>query len=409
MAKIGYIVPEFPGQTHIFFWREIKRLEEMGVEVDIVSTQRPPVSIRSHAWCEEAENRTAYLAEGGKMSIAAGLAAASVRSSLAGWGKCLRSIVRADVSAKQRAEIVVMAGFGAMLGRIAKDRRWQHMHVHSCANAANITAFASLLSDVPYSLTLHGPLSDYGANQAEKWRHAAFGVVITQKLLAELEEQLGTSIAGKAEIAPMGVNLDTFKRGGPYYAWDGSGVARLYSVGRLNPCKGHDDLIRAVAILKQRGLAVHLTIAGQDEQGGAGYYRTLKALVDDMGLQDSVTLAGAISERAIVDGLLSSHVFALASLHEPLGVAIMEAMALEMPVVVTSAGGVKELVEHDRDGFLVEARRPDAMAGAIEKVLTNPDLATRLAASSRETIRNGFQDTRSAELLAHRVSTLPPR
>lgn len=400
MTKIGYIVPEFPGQTHIFFWREIKRLEEMGVDVQIVSTQHPPPGIRPHTWSDEAEQRTTYLNEVGKASTAASLAAACARSNSVGWLKCVRSIARAKVSARERVQLLVMAAFGARLGRMAKEGRWDHMHVHSCANAANITAFASMLSGVPYSLTLHGPLSDYGPNQSEKWRNAAFGIVITQKLLAEIEAELGVAIAEKTVIAPMGVNLDTFKRETPYRPWDGQSVARLYSVGRLNPCKGHDNLIKAVGLLKQRGIAVHLTIAGQDDQGGGGYQQTLQKLICQLDLQDNVELAGAVSEDTIRDGLLSSHVFALASLHEPLGVAIMEAMALEMPVVVTSAGGVKELVDHLKDGFLAEAGNSDDMANAIAKVLTDSRLAERLASASREKIRKGFQDTRSAETLA---------
>ena len=197
----------------------------------------------------------------------------------------------------------------------------------------------------------------------------------------------------------MGVDLDTFKRQSVYRPWDGQGLARVYSVGRLNPGKGHDDLIRAVGLLTQRGIPVHLTIAGQDEQGGGGYQQTLRKLIRELDLQDRVEMVGAVSEVAIRDGLLSSHVFVLASLHEPLGVAIMEAMALEMPVVVTSAGGVAELVDHQEDGFLVEAGNPAEMANAIAMVLTDSALAERLAAASREKIRKGFQDTVSADTL----------
>ena len=399
MTKIGYIVPEFPGQTHIFFWREIKRLEEMGVDVQIVSTRKPPSVIRSHSWSDEAEQRTTYLAQGGKASTASSLASAAARSNIRAIIKCLRSVARTKVSASERVKLLALILVGAKLSRIAKEGRWDHMHVHSCADAANITTFASMLSGVPYSLTLHGPLSDYGPNQNEKWGSAAFGIVITHKLLAEIESELGPAIAKKTVIAPMGVDLDTFKRQSVYRPWDGQGLARLYSVGRLNPCKGHDDLIRAVGLLTQRGIPVHLTIAGQDEQGGGGYQQTLRKLIRELDLQDRVEMVGAVSEVAIRNGLLSSHVFALASLHEPLGVAIMEAMALEMPVVVTSAGGVAELVDHQEDGFLVEAGNPAEMANAIAEVLTDSALAERLAAASREKIRKGFQDTVSADTL----------
>ncbi|WP_293701156.1 MULTISPECIES: exopolysaccharide biosynthesis GT4 family glycosyltransferase EpsE [unclassified Sphingopyxis] len=403
--KVGYLVPEFPGQTHIFFWREIKRLEQMGINVDIISTRPPPVSIRSHTWSKEAEARTTYLANSGKISITASLAAALIRSNFARWPNCVQSIACSHVSIKERFQLVGMAAFGAKLARIATNRAWDHIHVHSCGNAANIAAFASMLSGVPYSLTLHGALTDYGSNQSEKWRNAAFGIVITRGLFDQVRKELGAAIAAKTVIAPMGVNLDKFKRVSPYRPWKGEGVARIYSVGRLNEGKGHADLILAVHLLKRRGINVHLTIAGQDEQGGSGYQETLRKLIDDLNLTNNVALVGAVSEAAIVEGLLSSHVFALATRHEALGVAIMEAMALEMPVVVNSVGGVGELVEHQKDGILAEAGNPESMANSIAEVLTDSFLAQRLAGASREKIRSNFQDTRSAEMLARQAAS----
>ncbi len=54
-GKIGYFIPEFPGQTHIFLWRERQVLAELGIETDLVSTQLPPRAIASHVWAEEAK------------------------------------------------------------------------------------------------------------------------------------------------------------------------------------------------------------------------------------------------------------------------------------------------------------------------------------------------------------------
>ena len=400
MTTIGYIVPEFPGQTHIFFWREIACLEKLGVKVDIVSTRPPPSEIRSHTWSDNAEKRTTYLQVGSSVSIGIGIIEALTRSNPAMLFECLRSIWRAKVSFSDRVRLIAMAGFGARLGRIASCRHWDHMHVHSCGNAANITAFASILSGIAYSLTLHGPLSDYGSNQPEKWRNAKVGITITQKLRAEIEAILGGDIAAKTQIAPMGVNLERFKRLEPYREWNGAEPVRLYSVGRLNPCKDHETLIRAVGILKDRGFDICLTIAGEDELGGRGHGNYLRTLVVELDLSENVRLPGALPEDAIREGLLNSHLFALASLHEPLGVAIMEAMALQVPVVATNAGGVPELIEHGRDGYLVDVQDPQALASAIETILLDAKLAKRLAGASREKIRNKFQDTRSAELLA---------
>jgi colanic acid/amylovoran biosynthesis glycosyltransferase len=400
MAKLGYIVPEFPGQTHMFFWREIRRLEELGVEVDIVSTRPPSAGVRSHSWSDEAERRTTYLRKDSVAVTAATIAQSIISFGVRGWVRCLRSILRAEGSIVSKSELAALAGFGASLGNLASRMDWQHMHVHSCANAANITAFASMLTGIPFSLTLHGALGDYGANQPEKWSNAKFGIVVTKTLYHQIEQELGSEIASKTLVAPMGVNLSTFSRHQAYSPWDGSGPARIYCVGRLHPGKGHDILIRALALLKARGLEVHLTIAGQDEMGGSGYCQTLKQIAAELGLADNVDLIGAVPEHTIRDGLSVSHVFALASLHEAIGVATMEAMAMGMPVIATRVGGVPELIDHGVNGILVSPGDPEELAIAIEGVLRAKDVAQRLAASSRQKIESNFQDTVSAEVLA---------
>lgn len=407
--KLGYFVPEFPGQTHIFFWREIERLESLGVEVRIVSTRTPPRKISSHRWSDEAKGRTSYLFASLNLPSVLDLVACALRFGSAAWGRVLESIAASEVGFKGKLHLAVTALFGCKLAVLAQKEGWTHLHVHSCANAANVALFARLVSGLPYSLTLHGPLSDYGPNQAEKWAHAAFGIVITQKLFGELREALGESVTEHLVIAPMGVNLSVFQRKIPYQVWDGQSPARLYAVGRLNVCKGHDHLIRAVGLLRDRGVPVLLQIAGEDESGGTGYHLELDALIRELKLDNEVKLLGAISEEAVRAGLESSHLFTLASLHEPLGVAIMEAMALEMPVVVTGAGGVKELVDDGKDGKLVQPADPEGLADAIEALLRDPERCRSLSAQSRIKIAEQFQDTRSAEVLVSSIKALPIR
>ena len=122
-----------------------------------------------------------------------------------------------------------------------------------------------------------------------------------------------------------------------------------------------------------------LEIAGEDELGGGGYHKELAAEIKQAGLDGVVTLLGAVSEERVLKGLEEAHVFSLASLAEPLGVAIMEAMALGTPVAVTGAGGVPELVRDGRDGLLVPPADPTAMADAIERIARDGNLAAELA------------------------------
>lgn len=397
---IGYLIPEFPGQTHNFFWRERQALQEMGIATRLVSTRRPPKGIVSASWARQAETETTYLYpfslpdffKAVKLIMAAGPRA---------WYRCAKLIIGASgMSPWQRLRLTVLVPFAAKLARIGELQGWSHVHVHSCADAANIALLASRLSACTYSLTLHGRLSTYGANQAEKWSHAAFAIVVTHRLHEEAVSFLGAHLPEHLEIAPMGVNVDTFGRRSPYIPQEGAGELAIFCCGRLNQGKGYAYLVDAVGMLRQQGVGVRVEIAGEDEQGGAGYRKVLERQILESGLGDIITLLGAVPEERVRECLEKAHVFVLASLDEAVGVVLMEAMAMGVPVVATDVGGVSELVDANVDGILVPPGDPGVIAGAVMKLAQDPELAGRLSNSSRQKIIRLFNHRRSAQAIA---------
>lgn len=399
MPRVGILIPEFPGQTHSFFWRELACMEMLGVEGVLISTRRPPPGLVCHEWTSQAVARTHYLMPPEKEMLVP-----TLRALFAGPSElsaCAHSILHAEgMTPQAKARLTALAVAGAELKAFAKAENIAHVHVHSAADAAHVALLSKLLGGPSYSLTLHGPLADYGPNQREKWRHAAFGVVITKTLRRELEQALGDALPKRLSVAPMGVSVHDYVRTRPYEAWDGTGPLRIFSCGRLNPVKGHDDLARAVLHLRNQGIDAHLRIAGEDDKGGSGYRKQLTGIIADLGLSGRVTLLGALSQDQVRAELSEAHVFALASHHEPLGVAIMEAMALSVPVVVTSAGGVKELVENGVDGVLVEPGAPLQLAEELRRVASSAELSRQLAARARAKIEREFDSSISARVIA---------
>ena len=274
-----------------------------------------------------------------------------------------------------------------------------HLQVHSCADAANAALFASLLSGLSYSLTLHGHVSNYGPNQKQKWRHAKFGIVITQQLHEELHRALGDQVPSRISIAPMGVDTDVFTREEPYDAWRGDGPFRIVSCGRINRQKRQSDLIAAVGILRQHGIPAELDIAGSEDAGGAGHTEELRQLIDKLGLSEAVRLLGGVPEQRIRRLLERAHVFALVSVGEALGVATMEAMAMQVPVVVARTGGVTELVNDEVEGLVVDPERTDQVAEAVGSLARDPELCGRLGRAGRDRIVQHFHPRRSAQVL----------
>jgi glycosyltransferase involved in cell wall biosynthesis len=371
----------------------------MGIQVDIISTQLPDARLMSHTWTTEAQHRTIYLTPPTLRNFW-GMGIALLQGGLKSWIACFQTIQRAkELSIAGKLRLLAFMLVGAEVSSIAKRQHWNHLHVHSCANSANVALFASLISGLPYSITLHGSLEDFGLNQAQKWSKAKFGIVITQKLYKEMHQALSGNLPQQVAIAPMGVNASVFQRTHRYLPWDEQTNCQIFSCGRLNHSKGHADLIEAIALLRQQGIPATLEIAGEDEQGGTGYRKELESLIQRLNLADSVRLLGATSEQTIKTNLENAHIFALASLHEPLGVAIMEAMAMEVPVIVTGSGGVKELIEQGVDGLLVEPQAPQQLADAILKLLSDRQLAQKLGSAGRIKVIQQFHSKRSAETL----------
>lgn len=400
-ARIGYFIPEFPGQTHIFLWRERQILAELGIETDIVSTRRPPQAIVSHLWAEAAQRNTVYLVPFALKDFPIALTEV-LKAGPQAWGRCLAVVANHNpLPLLHKIRLLAMILSAGKLVGLAKKKGWSHVHVHSCADTANIALFASILAGLTYSLTLHGPtLENYGPNQELKWKYATFALVVSERLLSAVRDKLAGFLPKEIAVAPMGVDVAAIKRHIPYIPWEPGGACRIFSCGRLNPIKGHKYLIDTVGILRQRGFDVRLQIAGEDEQGGRGYRRELERIIRDKSLCECVELLGAVSEQRIRQGLEEAHIFALASLNEGIPVAVMEAMAMEMPAVVTDAGGTSELVESGTDGILVQPEKPEEMAGAIERVLHNKEMALSLSQKSRQKIIAKFSHRRSAESLA---------
>jgi glycosyltransferase involved in cell wall biosynthesis len=171
----------------------------------------------------------------------------------------------------------------------------------------------------------------------------------------------------------------------------------------LHIVKGHQVLIEAAGLLRDRGCDVQLRIAGEDEQQGNGFRKELAEQIVRLGLGPKVELLGAVDELEVKRNILNAHIFALASLHEPLGVAYMEAMSCETPVVGTDAGGVRELIDHGVDGVLVPPGDANALANAIESLALDPARGARLGHNGRMKILEKFSSARGAATLKQAI------
>ncbi|HST54655.1 MAG TPA: glycosyltransferase family 4 protein [Solirubrobacteraceae bacterium] len=166
-------------------------------------------------------------------------------------------------------------------------------------------------------------------------------------------------------------------------------------VAQLTPWKGQDTAIDALRLLCEQGVDAHLLLIGSakfvaratrfDNQG---YEQRLRAQVASARLEDRVSWLG---EREDVPELVRAlDVLLLPSWEEPFGRALIEAMALNVPVVATSVGGPPEIIEDGREGFLVAPRDPQAWADALRRIADEPRRGWELGRAGRRRVESEF-------------------
>jgi glycosyltransferase involved in cell wall biosynthesis len=167
-------------------------------------------------------------------------------------------------------------------------------------------------------------------------------------------------------------------------------------LGRLKKYKRVDLVVRAMARLRDAGVAGRLIIAGQGDARGE-----IEALRAELRLEDRVELAGYVSEERKRELFRRSWMHVLTSPNEGWGISNMEAAACGTATVASDSPGLRDSVRHDRTGFLVPHGDVQALAERLGAMLQDPALCERLGRSAR-TFAEGYSWERSAaETEAH--------
>lgn len=383
--QLLYLVPEFPSQTHAFFWREIQALRSQGVQVVLVSTRQPASGACRHEFAEEAASQTHYLFPPKWLQD---LSFLLVRPKGLFAAIAYISHLR-DSDWWQRVSALPLILPAAGLSRLSSELSADHLHVHSFANSAHVAALARLLGGCPYSLTLHGDLDVYGQDHASKIRFARFLTCVTAPLKQQLADRLGPSLPD-VHLLWMGVDTQRFRPAERTMRAQQQPL-RLLSVARLHVNKGHRFALRALHRLKVQGLSAFYTIVGDGPEKEAIAQEVLA-----LGLKDCVELVGTRSESEVLELLQSSDALLLTSvgMGEAAPVAVMEAMSCGLPVVCSVIGGVRDMIDDGIDGFLVEQEDVEGIATCLAQLIEDPERAFRVGRAARDRAVKDF-DSRS--------------
>lgn len=182
---------------------------------------------------------------------------------------------------------------------------------------------------------------------------------------------------GKTIAIPNGIRLEPF--GDATITPPANRVPGIVMASRLSRQKDHATLLRALAVLRERGLTPPLLLAGD---GKPRYRKPLERLCEALGLQDQVTFLGLC--RNVPELLLGHRISVLATHYEGMPLALIEGMAAGCVPIGSAVTGVQELIDDGVDGLLVAESDPVALADAIERALRDDALANRLGAAARD-------------------------
>jgi glycosyltransferase involved in cell wall biosynthesis len=192
-------------------------------------------------------------------------------------------------------------------------------------------------------------------------------------------------------ITPFGVDTDLFVP----MERQASERARIGTVKSMRAVYGIDDLITAFSIVAKDHTEAELHLYGDGPDTDK-----LRALAESLGVADSVVFHGAIPHEQVPAALNEMDVFAALSPQiESFGVAIIEAGACGLPVVVSDVDGPAEVVENDATGIVVPRRNPEAAARAINRLLEDEDVRRAMGAAGRAHVVAEYSWRRSLDLM----------
>lgn len=277
------------------------------------------------------------------------------------------------------------------VARWAEEHNVEHLHANWAHLPATSAWIVSRLTGLPYSFSAHAgaDLFRTSALLRQKIADARFIVVCNHAAEKRLL-QLSPHHAAKIHLCYHGIDLHRF-RAGPRPS-----LGALLSVGNLDPAKGFDLMIRAVALLRDRGRKLTYRIVGEGRER-----KRLEWLISELGLGEQVRLSGELRSEALVEAYHGASVFVAPSRilssggRDGLPNVILEAMACGIPVVGTDAAGIPEAVVHEQTGLLAEAENPAALADAVERLLVDHDLAEQMTRAGREQVALRFDRSKN--------------
>ncbi|MEQ1758401.1 MAG: glycosyltransferase [Vicinamibacterales bacterium] len=372
---VGYVVKRFPRLSETFILRELLELERLGVDVRVFALGRTDEIV--HAEYARLRAPVVYAED-----------LPTPPPSLEAPASALSGVDAKNLKLARRLTPAIEASGVS------------HLHAHFATAAAEVASCVGRALSLPCSFTAHAKdifhESVSAARLESLLREAAFVVTVSDYNVGHLRQVAPGAAGTSIHRIYNGVDVGAFD-----VADEKGRDDRILGVGRLVEKKGFDVFVDAIARMRTRRPQVSATIVGTGRCEAA-----LREQIDRLGLTSHIALAGARPQAEVLELMRSHRVLAAPCVvgtdgdRDGLPTVIIEAMAVGLPVVSTPVTGIPEIVRHGTTGLIVAEGDAGALAEALETLLTDDRLRTRLSAAARRVIEMGFDTRKNAVALA---------
>jgi glycosyltransferase involved in cell wall biosynthesis len=401
-GKIVYIMSRFPHLPETFILREMIAIEKLGWQIvlyPLIFQRQAVIHQEAQSWIGRV-NKVPWLSW---RVLIANLNNAIKRPGL--YFSLWRQVLWENRSSiKFLLRVVVLFPRVVWMAEKIQADDVIHIHAHYATHPAFAAWLINQLTGIPYSVTVHAHDIFVEKTMLEtKLNRAAFIVAISDYNREYLANLLGDWVREKTHIVRCGIDPAYYH--GQENLRERNGHLEIISVGSLHPYKGHTFLVKACALLRDSKVPFRCRIVG-----GGHLQSLLNGQIREHGLEEMVELMGPRTQDEVsrlletADCYVQPSIITRSGKMEGIPVALMEAMASEIPVVATSISGIPELVQDEETGWLVPPESASSIAKALNSIYTEPEEARRRAQKGRQLVINEFELIANTKKLSYLFS-----
>ncbi|HET8633653.1 MAG TPA: glycosyltransferase [Gemmatimonadales bacterium] len=404
--RLAVFTNQFPGRLNTFFARDLRALIECGIELDVFAFY----PLRADYWAAVPALLDATVLPRHKVHH---LSPAQLLQSGGPWPPALAVPFLKSMSpllgasARLSGALAMKSAYVSAWAWACIKRFGAERFDHVLAYWGNHAASAAYLfhqhtqPGVPFSMMVHARMDLYHqpAFLDAKLAYADNIFIVCEYNRGYLRERfpaLYPHIASRIQVHHLGLPLEQIP-----VTLDGRAEDHLLAVGHLEPLKGFAVLVRALGLLRERGLTPALEIVG-----GGPDDASLRTLARECGVAGQVTLRGWLSADQVMARMQGATMLVHPSIApDAMPTVVKEALACGAPVVASDLAGIPEMLDGGRCGVLTPPGDVEALATALERLLRNPVARRQLGAAGRAHMEAHFNLWENGRRLAERLRT----